>query len=282
MIVTGLSGAGKSTALRCLEDMGFFCINNLPISFVEQYLRQEKSARNKNFKLAIHVDTRDEQFFQLFEKEIEKIKKKFPKLFVLYLTASTAILIRRFSETRRPHPLTKGKDLMGSIRKEKKQYEEMIQVADATLDTSHMNVHMLKQTLSEIFQAKERRLNIPISLLSFGYRYGIPPQCDLVFDTRFLPNPFFEQKLKLLTGKDKAVQKFVLEGKETREFVGCLENFFDILIPRYMNEGKSYLTIGFGCTGGKHRSVSLAEYFKKYFESQKKWVHVDHRDVYKK
>jgi len=282
VIVTGVSGAGKSSALRSLEDMGFFCIDNLPIAFIHQYLQQEKAIRSKNFRLAIDIDSRDENFFKLFEKEILKIKKSFPQLRILYLTASNAALIRRFSETRRPHPLSQGKDLLSAIRSEKKKHEKIYALADSILDTTDLNIHILEQALVEIFQLHQESPRFPLSVLSFGYRYGIPLQCDLVFDVRFLPNPYFIPVLKNLNGRQRKVQNFVLGRKETKVFIQHLKKLLDFLIPKYIQEGKSYLTLGFGCTGGKHRSVSLAEYFKKYFETKKYWVHLDHRDVYKK
>ncbi len=280
--MTGVSGAGKSSALRSLEDMGFFCIDSLPIAFLSSYLAQEKSIRNKKFRLAIHIDSRDENFFKLFEKEIPKIRKKYPFLKILYLHAKEDMVIRRFSETRRPHPLAKGKNLVKAIQKENKMYEKIASMADFFLDTTHLNVHSLKQTLLEIFKSKKEIPRITLSVLSFGYRYGIPPACDLVLDVRFLPNPYFERALQKLTGVDKKVQNFVLKRKETKYFIQSIQKLLEILLPQYLKEGKSYLTIGFGCTGGKHRSVSLAEYFKKYFESKKYFVHLDHRDVYKK
>lgn len=282
VIVTGVSGSGKSSALRSLEDMGFFCIDSLPIAFLSSYLAQEKSIRNKNFRLAIHIDSRDQNFFKLFEKEISKIKKKYPLLKILYLHARKEALIRRFSETRRPHPLSKGKNLLQSIEKEKKSYEKLALMADYFLDTTHLNVHHLKQTLLELFKSKKEASRMTLSVLSFGYRYGIPPSCDLVLDVRFLPNPYFVGNLKESTGLEKKVQNFVLKRKETKTFIQQVQKLLESLFPQYLKEGKSYLTIGFGCTGGKHRSVSLAEYFKKHFESKKYFVHLDHRDIYKK
>lgn len=282
VIVTGMAGAGKSSALRSLEDMGYFCIDNLPLVFLSSYLSQEKQIKNKDFKLAIHIDSRSENFFRLFDKEILKIKKKYPYLKILYLFAQENVVLRRFSETRRPHPLAKGKNLMRAIQDEKKQYEKIELLSDYVMDTSYLNVHSLKQTLLELFNSKKAVPQLTLSILSFGYRYGIPPACDWVMDVRFLPNPYFEKKLQALTGMDKRVQNYILKRKETTQFIHSVETLIDKLLPQYQKEGKSYLTLGFGCTGGKHRSVTLAEYFKKYFESKKLFVHLDHRDIYRK
>jgi len=261
--------------------MGFFCIDNLPIAFIHSYLSQEKSIRQAKFKLAIHIDSRDENFFSLFEAELAKIRKKFP-LKVLYMTAREDRLIRRFSETRRPHPMARGKGLLDAIQREKKKYEKIRPLADYVLDTTHLNVHSLRQTLNEIFQPRGSQPKISLSVLSFGYRYGIPPQCDLVMDVRFLPNPYFIPALKSLTGLDAKVRQYVLKRPETGPFAAQFKKMLEILLPKYLKEGKSYLTIAFGCTGGKHRSVSLAEYFKQYLEKKGYSVHLEHRDVHKK
>lgn len=277
-----MAGAGKSSALRILEDRGYFCIDSLPISFLNSYLAHEKWVRQKNFKLAIHLDSRDENFFKLFEKEITTIRKKFPFLKILYLTAQNEMIIRRFSETRRPHPLAKGKSLVKAIQDEKKKYEKVSSLADFILDTTHFNVHVLRQSLLQLFGQGQQKFLMTLSILSFGYRYGIPPQCDWVVDVRFLPNPYFVPAMKNLTGLNARVRNFVLKRKETKEFLLHFKKLLESLLPKYLEEGKSYLTIAFGCTGGKHRSVSLAEYFKTYFEKKKYSVHLDHRDVYKK
>ncbi len=201
---------------------------------------------------------------------------------ILYLTANETALLRRFSETRRPHPLFKGKSLIHTIRDERKRYEKIKELSDYVLDTTFMNVHVLKQTILQLLKIEHKKSRMTLSILSFGYRYGIPPQCDLVFDVRFLPNPYFQAALKDLNGTNVKVRNFVLKRPETKEFASHLKKLLDVLIPRYIQEGKSYLTIGFGCTGGKHRSVSLAEYFKSHFERKKHSVYLDHRDVYKK
>ncbi len=281
-MVTGLSGAGKSSALRSLEDMGFFCIDNLPIDFLHSYLSHEKLIQKKNFKLAIHIDSRDIDFFKIFQKEVLKIRKKFPELRVLYLEASEEVIFRRFRETRRPHPLGTGKSLMRSIQHERKQYDRIRVEADFNIDTSHMNVHQLKQTLVEILGSAHHKPQLMLSVISFGYRFGIPQQCDLVMDVRFLPNPYFVPELKELSGLDLKVRNFVLKRKDTQIFIAQYKRLLEILLPKYLKEGKSYLGIAFGCTGGKHRSVSLAEYFKSYFEKKGYSVHLDHRDVNKK
>lgn len=268
--------------MRSLEDMGFFCIDNLPIDFLHSYLSHEKSIHKKKFKLAIHIDSRDEDFFKLFQVEMAKIRRKYKDLRILYLSATDEVIYRRFRETRRPHPLDNGKSLLQNIRSERKKYERIRVDADYSIDTTHLNVHQLKQALFELFSHESGKPRLSLSVLSFGYRFGIPPQCDLVMDVRFLPNPYFVPALKEHTGLEAKVRNYILKRKDTQSFIGQFKKMLEILLPKYLKEGKSYLTIAFGCTGGKHRSVSLAEYFKSYLSKKGYSVHLDHRDVYKK
>src|SRR3990167_5268938 len=280
-LVTGLSGAGKSSALSILEDFGFRCIDNLPLSLFDLYLQKELS-ENPKTPFAIGMDERTPDFFKQIEKILSSLRKKVPHLKILFLTASEAVLIRRFSETRHRHPLSDQGKLLSAIQKERKISKKIGGVADCLIDTTHMNQNMLRATLKNLIDKKSKSSKLPLSVISFGYRYGIPPQFDLVFDVRFLPNPYFNSALKLLDGTHKKVQNFVLKRKTTFTFIHHVMDLLTFLIPQYVKEGKSYLTIAFGCTGGKHRSVSLAHHFKNYFEKKGFWVDLDHRDLHHK
>ncbi len=280
ILVTGLSGAGRSTALRILEDAGFYCMDNIPYSFFEYYLQKQFSKKQK-VPFAFGMDERSPNFFKELEKNLSYLRKKIPHLKILFLTSSELVLIRRFSETRRKHPLSKKGNLLAAIRKEKKLSESIRLLADYYIDTTYMNGALLKAALLNLLDRKQKPIKLPLSLLSFGYRYGIPPQCDLTFDVRFLPNPYFNPALKMLNGTNRKVQSFVLKRVETKKFIRHITQLLNFLIPQYAKEGKSYLTLAFGCTGGKHRSVSLAEYFKEYFEKKNFWVDLDHRDIYR-
>jgi RNase adapter protein RapZ len=280
ILITGLSGAGKSTALAALEDMGYFCVDNLPLHLLNAFLKNELAQKTHPL-LAVHMDARDAGFFRRSVEFLPGLKKKIPRLQVLFLTASDAALLRRFSETRRRHPLTKRGDLRKAILDERRLAEPLRKEAHRIIDTTHMNVHALKAALEASFGSPRKRSRLPLGFVSFGYRYGIPPQCDLVLDVRFLPNPYFNPDMKSLDGTHRKVQDFVLKRPETRRFIQKVEALLRFLIPQYRREGKSYLTVGFGCTGGKHRSVSLVNYFKNSFEKKGWWVNVEHRDLHR-
>ncbi|MFO1519373.1 MAG: RNase adapter RapZ [bacterium] len=281
ILVTGLSGAGKSTALNVLEDFGYFCIDNLPIALLGSYLEQEARRKKPHTRLAIHMDARDEDFSQKFETLLPLLKKKVPALKILFLKAGETALLRRFSETRRRHPLAQEGNLLKAIRREKKIFEKLKPLSDHEIDTTAMSVHALKETLSNLVNSPRTPSKLPLSLVSFGYRHGIPAQCDLVFDVRFLPNPYFQPKLKALDGTHPKVQDFVIKRPETGRFIQKVTDLLNFLIPQYAREGKSYLTVAFGCTGGRHRSVSLADYFQKFFSKKGLWASVEHRDINK-
>jgi UPF0042 nucleotide-binding protein len=281
ILVTGLSGSGKSSALHILEDNGFYCIDNLPFELLEAYLQKEVRKKKKT-PVAIDMDVRDADFLKKAEKDLPGLKKRFPQLKVLFLTASEEVLVRRFSQTRRRHPLTEHGNLLKALRLEKKRLKKILPLADAVIDTTPLTVHSLKVTLEHLIAGREKRSKLPLSLISFGFRHGIPAQADLVFDLRFLPNPYFEPSLKALDGNHRKVQDFIKNRAETRVFIKKTKDFLDFLIPRYVKEGKSYLTVALGCTGGKHRSVALANHFKDYFTRKGLWVNLEHRDLHKK
>ncbi len=281
ILVTGLSGAGKSQALNTLEDLGFFCVDNLPLELFRAFIQEILLKKNSDRSLAIGMDARDFRFFKSYDPLLKQLKKYRPELKTFFLTASETTLIRRFSETRRSHPLAKKGNLVQAIREEKKLSQTLKESAEHVIDTSYLNIHALRAVLENLVRSKGDPKKIPISFVSFGYRHGIPPHCDLVFDVRFLPNPYFVSKLKNLDGNHRSVQNFVLRRSETQKFSALVIRLLDFLVPQYIREGKSYLTVAFGCTGGKHRSVSLANYFKAYYGKKKLWVSVEHRDIHR-
>ncbi len=279
LIITGLSGSGKTIASRSLEDLGYYCIDNLPAklipSFVDLWSRKEVEIE----KVALVVDIREAGFETEFPEALKLIKKKIsPRL--IFLEASDETLIKRFSESRRPHPLTSRKSVTESVHLERERLAAIKGMADEVIDTTSLNIHQLKEHLTKKL-LKEKHEKMQIVVVSFGYKYGIPLDSDLVFDTRFLPNPFYIDGLRNKTGKSKAVRKYVLKEGETKKFLARLYRFVDFLIPRFINEGKSHLTISTGCTGGRHRSVVLADKLNEYLEKKKYNVRIYHRDVYK-
>ena len=278
LLITGLSGAGKSTAMSFLEDWGYFCIDNLPTALILPLLEKEFSKKKFNH-LAIHIDARDPDFFSFFEKEIPLLKKDYLELKILFLSASEPVLIRRFSETRHLHPLAKKGNLQAGMQREIELFEPIKRLADFIIDTSQFNVHQLKKTLKLALHTKNKTQKIPIHLISFGFKFGLPNHSDLVFDLRFLPNPYFEKKLKDKGGTHPLIKDFVLSKPDSQKLIRKLENLFTFLSPRYEKEGRSYLTLAFGCTGGRHRSVSFVEYFKNFFDSKGHGVSIEHRDL---
>lgn len=279
LIITGLSGSGKTIASRSLEDLGYYCIDNLPAklipSFVDLWSRKEVEIE----KVALVVDIREAGFETDFHEVLKLIRKKIsPRL--IFLEASDEALIKRFSESRRPHPLTGRKSMMESIHLERERLAAIKGMADEVIDTTSLNIYQLKEHLTKRI-LKEKNEKMQIVVVSFGYKYGIPLDSDLVFDTRFLPNPFYIDELRNKTGKSKAVRKYVLKEGETKKFLARLYRFVDFLIPRFIIEGKSHLTISTGCTGGRHRSVVLADKLNEYLKKKKYNVRSYHRDIYK-
>ena len=279
LIVTGISGSGKTVVSHFLEDLGYYCVDNLPAklipSLVELWLREEVEIR----KVALIVDIREPGFLSDFPAAVEAIKKRIvPK--IIFLEASDETLLKRFSETRRPHPLTKKKSVIEGIRLERKRLAPIKKMADDVFDTSSTNISELKELLTRRL-VRGRTPTMQIVVVSFGYKYGVPLDADLIFDTRFLPNPFYVDNLRDKTGKSPSVRAFVLHSAESREFRDRLFPFIDYLIPKFVAEGKSYLTIAIGCTGGKHRSVVIAEELRGYLSKRRYDIKVYHRDVFK-
>ena len=279
VVITGLSGSGKSTSIRALEDAGFFCIDNLPVVLIPKLT--ELAAHGQGFpRLALVVDAREGMFLKDAPRYLEEARRGGHQVEVLFLDASDESLIRRFSETRRRHPLATTGTIEEGIRRERDALADLRAIADQVIDTSAMNVHDLKRMVQARFPP-EPATQPSISVMSFAYRYGVPPQADLVFDVRFLPNPYFVPELKGLTGRDPRVARYVLDRPETEEFLARIVDLCLFLFPKYQKEGKAYLTVALGCTGGKHRSVALANELVRRLAMDPASIHLWDRDIEK-
>lgn len=279
LIITGISGSGKTAVSHFLEDLGYYCVDNLPAklipSLVDLWLRREVEIQ----KIALIVDIREPGFLTDLPSALEQIKKKItPKL--IFLDASDETLLKRFSESRRPHPLAGRKSVIEAIRLERRRLEPIKNMADEVFDTSTTNISQLKELLTRRL-VKGRKPSLQIVAVSFGYKYGVPLDADLIFDTRFLPNPFYIDHLRNKTGKSRQVREYVLRFTETQEFLAKLLAFLEYLLPKFVAEGKSYLTIALGCTGGRHRSVVMAEELRGYLRKKRYDIKVYHRDIFK-
>ncbi len=275
VILTGLSGAGKSVALNALEDSGFFCVDNLPTSLIKSFA--DLCCKTPSItRIAFGMDVRERKFLADFSGTVSALKKKH-KVEIIFLEAAENVLIRRFKETRRPHPLG-FKDLRKAIDRERCLMSDIRKAADKIIDTSPLSPHDLRRVIKKIYTKEEAR-PLSVTLISFGYKYGIPAEADILFDVRFLPNPNFIEGLKHLTGITPKLRKFVLKQKDTMPFLDRLYSLLNYTIPLYAQEGRSYLTIGVGCTGGRHRSPALIEEIKKFFKNKKIAVMAVHRDL---
>ncbi len=281
VLVTGLSGAGKSTATKALEDLGFFCIDNLPVMLLPKLLELvSHGASDEVQRIAIVVDAREGRFLDSTPVALDEVRREGHQLDVLFLDCADDALMRRFSETRRRHPLSPDGSVQEGIALERRMLAQLRALADHVVDTTRMNVHELRDTVTAKFGGPGQDDKLNVTLLSFGFRNGIPPASDLVFDVRFLPNPYFVEGLKPHPGNDPRVSQWVLERAQTQEFLSRLESLLLFLIPQYRAEGKSYLTVSIGCTGGRHRSVALAEELgRRLTEKHRANVRVTHRDV---
>jgi UPF0042 nucleotide-binding protein len=280
-IITGLSGSGKSTVIKAMEDIGFFCLDNMPIVLLPKFLELGVSSSSEITKVAIVIDIRGGGFLKEAPKIIHELKEAGYSIQILFLECSDEMLLRRYNETRRHHPLVKDEPIATGIQMEREMLQVLKQQADKVIDTSQYNVHQLKELITQYFERAAAKRRITIYLQSFGFKYGIPSTSDLVIDVRFLPNPYFIEEFKGRTGDDQEVAKFVLNRKETRRFLSHFYRLTEYLLPLYEKEGKSYLNISIGCTGGKHRSVALVEEIKKYFDKKKYLFTNDHRDIRK-
>ena len=281
VVITGLSGSGKSQAIRALEDLGYFCVDNLPTMLIPTLAQLSLQQGTELQKVAIVVDVREGTFLSQFPTVWRRLKRM-PLLepSLIFLEATHAALVRRFSETRRPHPLAANRSVSEGIHDERGRLDAIRSMADEIVDTSDLTVHELRNRFMSFARDQAHRSPLVVSLVSFGFKHGVPLDADLVFDARFLPNPHFLPRLKPLTGRDRAVVRFIERHPVTQEFVQKLSDMLRFLVPQYVNEGKSYLTVGIGCTGGRHRSVMLAEKMRdvvSQIEGVK--VSVRHRDL---
>ena len=283
VIVTGVSGSGKSTATKALEDLGYFCIDNLPVVLLPKLLDLVTTGTSDEVqRLAIVVDAREGRFLDETPAALAQVRQEGHKLEVVYFDCADDALLRRFSETRRRHPLSPEGSVQEGIATERKMLATLRGLADQVIDTTRMNVHELRDAIATRFAGAEAGETLNVTLLSFGFRNGIPTASDLVFDVRFLPNPYFVEGLKAHPGTDPRVSQWVLERTQTQEFLARLESLLAFLLPQYRAEGKSYLTVSIGCTGGRHRSVALAEELaKRLTDKHRAKVKVTHRDVLK-
>jgi UPF0042 nucleotide-binding protein len=280
IVLTGLSGAGKSQAIRALEDLGYFCVDNLPTTLIPTLARLSLRAGAGIAKVAIVVDVREGNFLSQFPKIFRRLRKT-PRLnpVLIFMEASDPALVRRFSETRRPHPLAPGRSVSEGIREERSRLNAIRGMADEIIDTSDMTVHELRHFFTGV--ARDRsQASLVVTLLSFGYKFGVPVDADLMFDVRCLPNPHFVPALRRRTGRDRAVAEFMEKDAPTREFMDRLEDYLRYVVPHHIVEGKSYLTVAIGCTGGRHRSVMIAERLRRALaEVAGARVRVRHRDI---
>jgi UPF0042 nucleotide-binding protein len=276
VIITGMSGSGKASVLKAFEDLGYYCVDNLPVQLIPQFadLAVQSSEIRRT---ALVVDVREGSTLEKLPAILKSVGRMIPTK-VVFLEASDTVLVRRFSETRRPHPLGTDSPVKSALKTERRHLGAIRKLADLVIDTSKFNVHELRAHITERFQEQSAEKSILVSFVSFGFRQGVPEDADLVFDVRFLPNPHFVPEFRPLTGRDPRVAKYIRSFPQTREFISRISDLLVYLLPHYINEGKSYLTIAFGCTGGQHRSVMIAEEVGKHLRRAGYRMKVVHRD----
>jgi len=279
VIITGLSGAGKSQAIDSFEDAGYFCVDNLPPELVPTLVDLFRREGSKVDRVAIVSDVRGGEYFGRLEHVLDELHERGVEHTIVFLEASNEALVRRFKETRRRHPAAEGGRVIDGIRRERRLLAPLRERATLVIDTSDISIHELKARLNRDIIQHSRRTNIVFAVVSFGYKYGIPIDADLLFDVRFLPNPHYRLRLRPLTGLDDEVREFVMRSPETSEYLERLFGLLDFLFPRYAAEGKAHLTIGVGCTGGRHRSVTVAQLIGERYEKQGYYTIVRHRDI---
>ena len=280
VIVTGMSGGGKRTALKMLEDMGFYCVDNLPVALIEKFVELIVTPNSEITKVALGLDVRAGQSFEEVKHILENLRKNGYSFDMLFMEATDSVLLKRYKESRRMHPLSPEGRVEEGISKERKILEPIREISDYVIDTSRLLTRELKEELDRIFLKNEEYNSLMITVMSFGFKYGIPADADLVFDVRFLPNPFYIDELKYKTGNDKEVQDYVMGFPEAHQFMDKLTDMMLFLIPNYIKEGKYQLVIGIGCTGGKHRSVTLANALYERLKDQGNYsIKLTHRDV---
>jgi RNase adapter protein RapZ len=282
IIITGMSGSGKHTLAKSFEDLGYFCVDNLPVQLIPHLVRLAEGQANSLTHLAVVVDVREGSFLEGFRRLHEQLKRGKFRTHILFLEAADAVLVKRFSETRRPHPLAKGQPILEGIRKERRRLKILRNLADMVVDTSDFTVHAARRFVSDHFRLlKARTKSLVMTVVSFGFKYGVPLNSDLVFDVRFLPNPHFVRRLHRMTGDDAAVVKYLERFPETGEIKEKISELLLYLHPKFLKEGKAYLTVAIGCTGGRHRSVAIANAVASKLQDAGLEVGLFHRDVHK-
>ena len=280
VILTGMSGAGKSTALKMMEDIGFYCVDNLPIALIEKFVELADLRDSELQKVAVGIDIRSGQALDEVNEVLDQLKSEGKNFEILFLDAEDSVLVKRYKETRRNHPLAGGERVDKGILLEREKLAFLKKRADYIIDTSQLLTRELKAEISKIFEQNQDYKNLFVTILSFGFKYGIPADSDLVFDVRFLPNPYYVVGLRYKNGNDKEIQDYVLQFDEAHDFLDKLEDMVNFLIPNYIIEGKNQLVISVGCTGGKHRSVTLANELYKRLEKNKEYgLKIEHRDI---
>jgi UPF0042 nucleotide-binding protein len=277
VIITGMSGSGKASVLKAFEDLGFYCVDNLPIELIPRFAEMSSQSDDTR-RTALVVDVREGSKLDQLPGILKAVRRIIPTT-VAFLEASDGVLLRRFSETRRPHPLGTNDPVNTSIKAERRRLSKIRALADIVIDTSKFNVHELRAHVTERFREQPTEKSILVSSVSFGFRHGVPEEADLVFDVRFLPNPHFVAEFRPLTGRHPRVAKYIRSFPQTKEFISRISDLLVYLLPHYIHEGKSYLTVGFGCTGGQHRSVLIAEEVGKHLRKAGYRVKVVHRDM---
>lgn len=279
VIITGLSGSGKTQALQSLEDMGFFCVDNLPPSLLEKFVELCAQSQGKIEKAAVVCDLRGGEFFSSLNQTLEDLIQAGYRYEILFLEASDDVLVNRYKESRRRHPVSPQGNILDGIRFEREHLAELRGKAHKIIDSSDLTTAQMKSKVRELFGKENDPARMSVSIVSFGFKFGIPLDADMIMDVRFLPNPYYIDKLKPLTGKDKEVSKYVLTNPIAAEFMERFLSMLEFVLPHYLNEGKSHLVIGIGCTGGQHRSVAIVEKTAKFLRKKNFFCTVNHRDI---
>ena len=279
VIVTGLSGSGKSTAIHVLEDLGFYCIDNLPVTLLPRFLELCESSEKPISRVALGIDLRERVSLRQYPDVFAELRSRGQRIEILYLEAADEVLLRRFSETRRPHPAADGGNIAQGIRTERERLVGLRELADQIIDTSASTVHDLREQLRQLLASAPAHTTLLVAVESFGYKYGVPTDADVMFDVRFLPNPFFLEEFRAKSGVEPEVAAFVLQRPEAERFLDQVSALLESTLPLYVREGKSYLTLAVGCTGGRHRSVAVAEELGRRLRAWGYTVHVRHRDL---
>lgn len=280
VIITGLSGAGKTQAVRCFEDMGYYCIDNLPPTLILKFAQLCSQSKGHIEKVALVIDIRGGEFFESLFDNLELLKEQGFSYEILFLEASDSVLIKRFKETRRVHPLAPMGRIIEGIKEERKKLKNLKEKADQIIDTTNLTPSQLKEEIKARFSYGKKHRKLVITVLSFGFKYGIPMDTDLVFDVRFIPNPYYVDSLRKYSGNDDKIMQYVSKWEVTQTFLKKLEDLLEFLIPHYIKEGKTHLVIGIGCTGGRHRSVAIARKITEMLKNKSHSVIVTHRDIY--